>query len=75
MTGVQTCALRSAGRRIPAQRYLLDDDGVRFDLWADLQGRMLRALHEGSGLRVERDLDTLPGAAPTARARRTPAKR
>lgn len=75
VTMVRPDTLTWAGRRIPARRYLLDDDGVRFDLWADLQGRMLRALHEGSGLRVERDLDTLPGAAPAARARRTPAKR
>lgn len=61
-------------RRVPARRYLLDDSGVRFDLWADAQGRLLRVRHEGSGLRVERaDLPETPKAA--TKPRRAAVKR
>ncbi len=55
---------------IAARRYVLDDDGVRFDLWADADGRMLRARHEGSGLSVDRVLGDAITSKPAVKPRR-----
>jgi hypothetical protein len=46
------------------RRYILDDAGVRFDLWADREGRMMQMRHEGSGLRVERVFEPKPATKP-----------
>ena len=66
LTRVPDDTLRIARRRVPTRRYVFEDASVRFDLWADLQGRMLRLAHADSGLRVER----LPDEAPADRPRR-----
>ena len=58
-------------RRVPTRRYALEDQGVRFELWADERGRMLRMANEPSGLSVERVPDPRPATAP----RRRPARR
>jgi hypothetical protein len=60
--------LRVGGRRVPTRHYSLDDHGVRFELWADSRGRMLRLENQPSGLSVERLADPLPPAAPRRRA-------
>jgi hypothetical protein len=54
-------------RRVPTRRYALEDQGVRFDLWADARGRMLRMANEPSGLSVERLPDPQPAAGPKKR--------
>ena len=59
--------LRFGARRVIARRYVFEDASVRFDLWSDPAGRMLRLVHPESGLRVER----LPDEAPPARPRRS----
>lgn len=64
ITQARPDTLAMAGRRIPVRRYLLDDAGVRFDLWADREGRMMQMRHEGSGLRVERVVEPKPAAKP-----------
>lgn len=58
--------LRFGRRRVPTRRYVFEDATVRFELWADRQGRMRRLVHAESGLRVER----LPDEAPADRPRR-----
>jgi hypothetical protein len=58
--------------RVPARRYAFEDQGVRFDLWADAQGRMLRLANEPSGLSVERAPDAKPASATK---KRVPARR
>ena len=66
----ETFLLGSA--RLPARRYAFEDQGVRFDLWADAQGRMLRLANEPSGLSVERVPDAKPASVPK---RRVPVRR
>lgn len=61
--------LQLGSRRVPARRYALVDRGVRFDLWADARGRMLRMSNEPSGLSVVR----VPDAQPVPKKRATPA--
>jgi hypothetical protein len=56
-------------RRVPARRYALEDGAVRFELWADARGRMLRMANEPSGLSIEHVPDPQP-AAPKKRATR-----
>ena len=51
-------------RRVPSKRYLLTDNGVQFDLWADARGRMLRVANAPSGLSVERAPDPPPATKP-----------
>ena len=63
--------LTLGSRRVPTRRYALEDQGVRFELWADERGRMLRMANEPSGLSVERVPDPRPATAP----RRRPARR
>jgi hypothetical protein len=60
--------LQQGSRRTPARRYVLEDQGVRFDLWADAHGRMLRLVNEPSGLSVER----VPEPQPVPKKRATP---
>lgn len=55
------------GRRVPARHYSLDDHGVRFELWADARGRMLRLENRPSGISVERIVETPPAAPPRRR--------
>ena len=64
--------LRFGARRVPTRRYSLVDQGVRFELWADAAGRMLRMEHAASGLSVERVPNAPPRATPR---RRTPTRR
>lgn len=52
------------GRRVPTRRYLFQDESVRFDLWSDATGRLLRLVHPESGLRVERLPDEVPATRP-----------
>jgi hypothetical protein len=56
---------------VQARRYAFEDQGVRFDLWADARGRMLRLANEPSGLSVERVPDAKPASVPK---RRVPAR-
>ncbi|HEY6196441.1 MAG TPA: hypothetical protein VI504_15525 [Candidatus Eisenbacteria bacterium] len=51
-------------RRVPVRHYSLEDQGVRFELWADAGGRMVRMANEPSGLSVERVLESKPAPAP-----------
>lgn len=62
-------------RRVPARHYSLQDEDVRFELWADAGGRMLRVAHEPTELSVERvaDAPSVPRATP--RPRRAPIRR
>lgn len=69
LTRVPDDTLRSGGRRLPARRYVFEDASVRFDLWSDAAGRMLRLVHPESGLRVERLPDEVPAARPRRSAR------
>jgi hypothetical protein len=50
--------LQQGSARTPARRYVVEDQGVRFDLWADAHGRMLRMANQPSGLSVERVPET-----------------
>jgi hypothetical protein len=61
--------LQMGSRRLPARRYALEDQGVRFDLWTDARGRMLRMANEPSGLSVVRVPDATP---PPPKKRATP---
>jgi len=60
--------LKQGSARTPARRYALEDQGVRFDLWADAHGRMLRMANEPSGLSVER----VPEAKQAPKKKATP---
>jgi hypothetical protein len=40
--------------REPVTHYAFEDQSAKFDLWSDRQGRLVRLVHPGSGLRVER---------------------
>lgn len=70
LTMGQPDTLLVGSRRVPARRYALEDQNVRFDLWADARGRMLRMANEPSGLSVVR-VPEAPPAPPKKRA--TPA--
>ena len=61
--------LRIGRRRVPQRRYVFEDASVRFDLWADPQGRLQRLTHAESGLRVERLPDETPADRPRRAAR------
>lgn len=64
LTQMRPDTLQMGGSKVPVRRYVLDDEGVRFDLWADRQGRMMQMRHERSGLRVERVVEPKPAAKP-----------
>ncbi len=57
--------LAFGNRRIPTRRYTFEDPTARFELWADARGRLLRLVHEPTGLHVVRE----PEAAPPPRRR------
>ena len=57
--------LRVGARRVALRHYSLDDHGVRFELWADARGRMVRMANEPTGLSVVR----VEQPAPSDRAR------
>lgn len=59
--------LELGNRRVPARRYALEDQDLRFDLWADARGRMLRMANEPSGLSVELFIAPARAAAPRRR--------
>ncbi len=64
--------LQSGARRVATRHYTLEDSSVRFELWADAGGRLVRMTHPLSGLSVERFADEPRRAAvkPRAPARR-----
>lgn len=74
VTRVRPDTLTLGGKRIPTRRYVLDDAGVRFDLWADHDGRMMRVQHDGTGLRVERLFKPENKPQPAVRPKRAPRK-
>jgi len=61
--------LSMGARRVPARHYALEDQGVRFDLWADSRGRMLRMANQPTGLRVERVSEPAPAVPPKPKAK------
>jgi hypothetical protein len=60
--------LQQGSARTPTRHYALEDQGLRFDLWADARGRMLRMANEPSGLSVER----VPEQKPVPKKKATP---
>ncbi len=62
--------LTMGNRRVPTRRYTFEDPTVRFELWADMRGRMLRLVHEETGLHVEREPDAVTLTRKRARAKR-----
>jgi hypothetical protein len=75
VTQLRPDTLQMGTVRVPTRRYVLDDAGVRFDLWADRMGRMMRVRHEASGLRVERAIEPATTTKPATKPRRTSAKK
>lgn len=47
--------IRWGGKRMISKRYVLSDDQGSFHAWVSPEGRMLRLLHEASGLEVLRE--------------------
>lgn len=70
LAGVDT--MRTGTRRVAMRRYRYEDPSIGFDLWADLEGRLMRLDHTDSGLSVRLDLPA-PAATP-AKRRAVPAK-
>ena len=62
--------LRLGKLRVPSRRYTFSDESVTFELWADSRGRLMRLVHEPTGLRVERE----PDVATPLRRRPRPAR-
>lgn len=60
--------LRAGTRRVATRHYRYEDLGTTFDLWADARGRLMRLVHVGGSLHVEREPDP-PAAAPRRRER------
>lgn len=66
--------LTVGARKVRAQHYTLEDPSVRFELWADARGRLVRMSHAASGMSVVR-AENAP-VAPKPRPRpRTAGKR
>lgn len=61
MSAMGPDTIRWGGRRMISRRYALADDQGTFLAWVSPEGRMLRLLHEASGLEVLREE---PGARP-----------
>ena len=57
VTTLKPDTLRSAELRVPVSRYRFEDASASFDLYADSRGRLMRLVHEPSGLHVEREPD------------------
>lgn len=57
VTALKPDTLRMEGRRLPVRHYRFEDSSASFDLYADSRGRLIRLVHEPSGLHVEREPD------------------
>jgi hypothetical protein len=57
VTTLKPDTLRSGELRVPVSRYRFEDTSASFDLYADSRGRLIRLVHEPSGLHVEREPD------------------
>lgn len=71
VTRAKVDTLRMGTRRVPARHYTLEDPSVRFEMWADANGRLLRLSHPGSGMSVERAPAAPAAAKPRLRPRST----
>ena len=59
---------RVGTRRVLLRHYSLDDHGVRFELWADPRGHMVRMANQPSGLSVELAPESARAVGPKRRA-------
>jgi len=60
ITRLAADTLGLGGHRVVTRHYRFEDPSATFDLWADADGRLIRLVHEPSGLHVEREPDAAP---------------
>jgi hypothetical protein len=75
VTALGADTLLVAGKKQRVQHYTFEDPSARFELWSDSQGRLVRLVHPGSGLRVERVPTAAAAAGPPKPAHKPPATR
>lgn len=66
VTTLKPDTLVSGSRRLPVRHYRFEDTSASFDLYADSRGRLIRLVHEPSGLHVEREPDPVAVAVKPA---------
>jgi hypothetical protein len=66
ITRAELDTLQMGTRKVVARHYAFEDPSVRFELWADAKGRLLRMKHEDTGMMVER-AEPEPAAKPRPR--------
>jgi len=59
VTALQPDTLKMGSKRLPVRRYRFEDMSASFELYADSRGRLIRLVHELSGLHVEREPDAV----------------
>jgi len=60
VTRLAADTLGLGSQRVVTRHYRFEDPSATFDLWADARGRLIRLVHEPSGLHVEREPDASP---------------
>jgi len=63
VTTLKPDTIQVGDRRVPVRRYKFEDSSASFDLYADARGRLMRLVHEPSGLHVEREPDPVAASS------------
>ena len=63
VTALKPDTLQVGERRVPVRRYKFEDSSASFELFADSRGRLIRLVHEPSGLHVEREPDPVAASS------------